>query len=79
MLWHLLLVRFRFNNTGVERRAFHRHEFVPWEKTAKIRRHWFFGPQIVCSDGRRFGVWEYLRGFRDFIETAKAHGVNVAI
>jgi hypothetical protein len=78
-LWYLLFVRIHFNETGVERRNLFRHTFIAWKDIAKIRRHWFFGPQIVTVQGRKYGVWEYLRGFRDFIDTAKTQGVTVAI
>lgn len=77
--WYTLFVRFRFNDGGVERRGPLRREFWAWNHIAAIKFQWFRGTQIVLLDGRRYCVSDDMRGFYEFIETAKIHGIAVAI
>jgi hypothetical protein len=76
---YILFVRISFNEFGIESRIFGRRTFVSWGDLAEIRRHWFFGPLFVTKTGKRYFIWEYLKGFQDCIQTAQAHGVPVKL
>lgn len=75
----LALVRFRFNEAGIERRVIGRTLFLAWDNIVAIRRHWFFGPQIVCRSGKAYAVWEYQRGFNALVEAASSQGISVKV
>ena len=77
--FYLTCVRFRYCETGFERRLLHRHVLVAWSEVAAIRYHWFWGPQIVGRDRKTYAVWEYLCGFPALIAMAKTHGIPVTI
>jgi hypothetical protein len=74
---HLFLTHIRFNDDGIERRFLRQKVFVAWTDIFRIRRHFFFGPQIVAKDGRKVVVWEYWRGFRELMNVAAVKGIPI--
>jgi hypothetical protein len=69
--FYLTFVRLSFDDNGTARRVLRRRVFIPWSDVAGLKRHWLFGPQIVTVGGSRYGVWEYLRGFQQFVAFAR--------
>jgi hypothetical protein len=76
---YIFFTRISFNDQGVERRFLKRVTFIAWHDAKDFRRHWLFGPQLRGIDGRIITIWEYLRGFAEITDAARAHGVPVAV
>jgi hypothetical protein len=74
---YLLVIRIRFNNEIIERHFFGHTTKIAWDDVLRIKRHFFFGPQIFARNGNKIVVWEYLRGFRDLIRAAAQKGIVV--
>jgi len=74
---YLLAIRIRFNNTTIERRFFGQVTKIDWDEVVRVKRHFFFGPQIFARNGKKIVVWEYLRGFQDLIRLATQNGIEV--
>jgi hypothetical protein len=73
-----VVVRVRFNATGIERRLMKRTTYFPWSEVSELDRHWFFGPRF--RRGRHsIVVWEMLRGFPELVACAEQHGVPVKL
>jgi hypothetical protein len=74
---YILFHRYRFNEDGVEHRAFGKSLLVGWTDIQMLKRHWFFGPTLRLKSGASLHVWEYYRGFPQLVATAEAKGVLI--
>ena len=76
VVYAFLVANARFNSEGFEYLGLLRAHFVPWRDVRRIDYNGFWGPYASTSRGG-FLVSMYFKGFQQFIDEAKRHGVEV--
>jgi hypothetical protein len=76
---YVFFVSVQFNEDGVSRSLFRSEMFIPWDDAQAVKRHWFFGPQLLSDTDRKIVIWEYLRGYEELVDFARSKGVTVSV
>jgi hypothetical protein len=76
VMYAFLIVGGRFNAEGFEYRGMFRTRFVSWSGISRIAYNGFWGPYAVTSRGGLL-VSMYFKGFGQFLEEARGHGIEV--
>jgi len=79
LMWYgaygTFVVGVRFNGDGIVYRGLLKRLLVPWKEVRRIKDSGL-GSYISTDQGRLI-AWKYFRGFRELLEEAERHGIEI--